>query len=112
MKNKKKNDMILIAGILLGMGLLLILSRFVFFKTGRVAVVSVDKQVILEQPLSEDCRIPIQTSKGYNLLQIQDGVVSIEEADCKDQICVEHVDIQRKGETIVCLPHKLVVEIQ
>ena len=33
-------------------------------------------------------------------------------ADCKDQICADHKAIEKSGETIVCLPHKVVIEIQ
>ena len=33
------------------------------------------------------------------------------EADCPDQYCVEHAAIDKVNETIVCLPHKVVLEI-
>ena len=32
-------------------------------------------------------------------------------ADCPDQICKNHKPIRKSGETIVCLPHKAVIEI-
>ena len=48
---------------------------------------------------------------GYNLVSITDGVVVMEAADCRDQICVQHKPISSKGESIICLPHRLVVEI-
>ena len=35
----------------------------------------------------------------------------MKEADCPDQICVRHKAISKSGESIVCLPHKVVVEI-
>lgn len=111
-KNRKRNDTLLIIGILLGMGCLALLIRFVFFQTGNRAVVTIDNVVVFEQELSVDCQIPIQTNQGYNLFQIENRVASVVEADCRDQICVEHVGISKKGETIVCLPHKLIVEIQ
>lgn len=108
----KRNDWILIGGILAGAIVLLVVIQLVFFQEGTTAVVSLKGNVILKQSLAEDCRIPIQTEQGYNIFQIQDGVASIVEADCRDQICVEHVEISKRGETIVCLPHELVVEIQ
>lgn len=49
---------------------------------------------------------------SYNLLFVSDGVVRMEAADCRDQICVHHRPVSRGGESIICLPHKLVVEIQ
>lgn len=48
---------------------------------------------------------------SYNLLSVSDGKVVVESADCKDQICVRHKSVSSKGESIICLPHRLVVEI-
>ena len=48
---------------------------------------------------------------SYNLLSVTDGKVVVEAADCKDQICVRHKPVSSKGESIICLPHRLVVEI-
>ncbi|MFS1126291.1 NusG domain II-containing protein, partial [Enterococcus faecalis] len=38
--------------------------------------------------------------------------VRIKEADCDDQICVRRGWATKNGETIVCLPHKLVIEVR
>ena len=48
---------------------------------------------------------------SYNLISVTEGTVVIEAADCKDQICVHHKPISSMGESIICLPHRLVVEI-
>ena len=48
---------------------------------------------------------------SYNLISVTDGTVVMEAADCRDQICVHHRPILSKGENIICLPHRLVVEI-
>lgn len=48
---------------------------------------------------------------SYNLISVTDGKVTVEAADCSDQICVHHKPISSKGESIICLPHRLVVEI-
>ena len=48
---------------------------------------------------------------SYNLLCISDGMIRMESADCKDQICVHHKPISGTHESIICLPHKLVIEI-
>lgn len=49
---------------------------------------------------------------SYNLLVVSDGMVTMEAADCKDQICVHHKPIISERESIICLPHKLVVEME
>ena len=56
--------------------------------------------------------IPIETELGYNLIEIGDERVRVLEADCPDQIDVEQGWISRKGETLICLPNKLVVELK
>jgi hypothetical protein len=33
------------------------------------------------------------------------------EADCPDKLCVQEKAVSKNGETIVCLPHRVVVEI-
>lgn len=48
---------------------------------------------------------------SYNLISFLDGTVVMEAADCKDQICVRHKPVSSKGESIICLPHRIVVEI-
>ncbi|MBP1919501.1 hypothetical protein J2Z34_001990 [Youngiibacter multivorans] len=56
--------------------------------------------------------ILVKTDLGMNLLQIVDGKVMMFEADCPDQVCVYQGAASKPGDTIVCLPHKVVVEIK
>ncbi len=48
---------------------------------------------------------------GYNEVVIANGAVEVVEADCSNQVCVEHDPISAEGEQIVCLPHGMVIEI-
>ena len=47
----------------------------------------------------------------YNIVTIADGKVSVTEATCKNQVCVHHGEISMAGESIVCLPNRMVVRI-
>ena len=49
--------------------------------------------------------------ESYNLFSITDGVVRMEAADCSDQICVHHNAISAEKESIICLPHKVVITV-
>ena len=113
MKTKHlKNDILLIIAVLLLAGLLqAVLSAA---KTaGDVAVVSVDGVIVAELPLNEDRELRLTPQEGTaNTIIVQNGCVCVREADCPDQICVRQGKIQYAGESIVCLPHKLVVTIQ
>ena len=48
----------------------------------------------------------------YNIVKISGGSVSVTAASCKNQVCVKHGQISRSGESIVCLPNRLVVRIE
>ena len=54
----------------------------------------------------------VKTESGYNTFIVESGEVNMIDADCPDKICVNHKPIYRKKESITCLPHKLVVEIE
>lgn len=47
----------------------------------------------------------------YNLFACENGEIRMLQSSCPDLICVHHAAVSRTGENIVCLPHKLVIEI-
>lgn len=49
--------------------------------------------------------------EAYNLLVCENGEVRMIQSSCPDLICVRHEAVSKTGETIVCLPHRLVIEI-
>lgn len=53
----------------------------------------------------------VPSGQRYNLFSVTDGTVTMEAADCKDQICVRHIPISSDRESIICLPNKLVIEM-
>lgn len=75
------------------------------------AVVQNTEGVYEVLPLNNDTEVEFVSSKGENHVVVQDGAVCIDEADCKNQICVQSGWIDRVGDTIVCLPHDLVVQV-
>lgn len=111
MLNKKlRNDIFLVLSILC-----LALIGFIIFKAnlknGDCVNVVVNGKVTESYNLHEDVNKIILTDNGNNVLVIKNGEAYIDSADCPDKICVEHRKISKTGETIVCLPHKLVIEI-
>lgn len=38
--------------------------------------------------------------------------IRISKANCNDQVCVRTGAIDKQGDTVVCLPHKLVIEVK
>ena len=104
----KKNDYILIAVILLAAGVIFGAYSFIHRDQGAVVQISIDGEVVEEYSLEEEQTIPINDT---NTLVIKDGKADMIEADCPDQICVKQKAISKNGETIVCLPNKIVVTV-
>lgn len=107
---KIRNDAILFAVIIL----LATAGLMIFNGTkqrGNTVAVIIDGKETARYSLNTDTEKVIETEYGKNTVVIKDGCVSVENADCPDLICENHRAISRDGETIVCLPHKLVLEI-
>lgn len=56
--------------------------------------------------------IDISKDNKKNVVLVDKETVSMKESNCKDQICVHHGKISKNGETIVCLPNRVVLEIK
>lgn len=114
----KKGDVFLLA-VYLASALLILLSPV--FRAGSsqaetngasVLEVRVSGELYGSYDLSQNQTIRIQNHYGNNVLLIQDGSVSMESSDCKNQICVKTSAIHTPGQMIVCLPHRLSAEIR
>lgn len=111
----KKGDVIVI---------LLMLSFVIVISIGAViyqnsmqsleVVITQDNETIYRYTLSDtlDEVITIDYEGHYNEVHIHKEQVWIETADCTNQVCVHKGVIDKAGETIVCIPHKLVIEIK
>lgn len=110
MKLKRSDIIFTTALVLLGI-LLSILVYLPRSSSGAYLEVRVDGSVLQTWPLSENRTETIQTTRGTNTFYIKNKVVYMSDADCSDKVCVKMRGISKTGETIVCLPHKLVLEI-
>lgn len=113
-KRKLRNDLILI-GVLLVVLVLVGLAFWLFRGTGDTVIVEVDGKLYGTYLLSKDQTVEIRTGedgKELNLLVIKDGKAFVETATCRDGICAAHSPIFREGESIVCLPHKVVITVK
>ena len=106
-----RGDLLLLAGVLL-FSLFFWLAVRVFRSEGAVLSVSVDGEERMTFDLDRDLDYLLETEYGSNRITIHNGEVSCKEADCPDKICVKHSAISAAGETIICLPHKLVLEVK
>ncbi len=61
--------------------------------------------------LSKDSATVVSTELGTNLVVVENGTVRVSEADCPNHDCVNQGAISKAGQQIVCLPHKLTIDI-
>lgn len=107
-RNTAIRDIVLILAIaLVGFCLLFFNGR----KTtpGSSVVVEVDGKTVASYPLDTDGVFVL--NGGTNTLEIKDGKARISDADCPNMQCVRQGWISRGGQSIVCLPNKLIVTV-
>lgn len=108
----KKRDIILVCGVIVLAGILYFIGMWNGQPEGNWVVITINGKQYGTYTLNENQKIEIENKNGYNRIVICDGIVSMENADCPDQYCVRQGGIHKNGEQLVCLPHKLVVEVQ
>lgn len=79
---------------------------------GDKVVIKVDGREYATYSLSEDRTVTVENDGRTNVVVIEDGSVNVTEASCHNQVCVKHATISRTGESIVCLPNKMIVTIE
>lgn len=103
----KKGDFVIIGAVLAAV----LLSTALFFvrsSAGTTVTVKENNETVYRGALTEDKIIKL----SGNTVEIKDGRVQMVDADCKNQLCVNHRAISEKGESIVCLPNRVLVEIE
>lgn len=108
-KLRKADLLLLAAALVFGAVLAAVL---LLRSPGGTVQVRVAGAVTAGYPLDRDASYTITGANGgTNLLVIEDGAARIEEASCPDGVCVHTGRIRRNGQSIVCLPNQVVVEI-
>lgn len=107
----KKKDIILGIGIITVALLMLLFMQINRGEEGDRIQVTLDGKVYGTYSLEKDQVIEIEEGSFYNKIRVEDGKAYMEEANCLDGYCEEQGKISRHTQTIVCLPHKLVVEV-
>ena len=107
----KKGDIAVLILLLLTVGL----TSFALTDTNEYAnlscVIKVDGEIYKEIKLGSNYNnfIEINSPFGYNKISIDGKKVKMLEAGCEDSLCLREKEISRPFESIVCLPHRLIV---
>ena len=103
----KKGDIIVIFSVILAaVGCMLAFA--VFGESGSRVKISQNNTVVYTGSLMQKKSVELET----NTIEINNGKVKMVHASCKNQVCVNHKEIAEKGESIICLPNRVIVEIE
>ena len=111
LNNRKKEIIAILILILIALTLLICVRLFAEGE-GKYVKVYVDNKLKKTFNLNNNSRYLIDTKKGYNLLIIKDGKARIVDADCPNKICVDKGFISKNDESIIFLPHNVVVTVE
>lgn len=110
-KEKIKRDLFFIMAALTAALLIWGIFYLMNQNGGDTVVVFRDGQVLERYPLAQDNIYIIPYGEEYNLLMISGGEAFVSDADCPDGLCMKQRAVSRDGESIICLPHKLVIQV-
>ncbi len=96
--------------MILTAALILVLVLFLTRVEGNVAVVNINGADTERYSLSKDGEYPL--NGGTNILVIEGGEAYIKSASCPDGLCVHYGKISSVGESIVCLPNRVMIRIE
>lgn len=108
-----KADKVLIL-LLLAAGIILTAAVFLPLSGGKGGVLKVRQNgtLLMTLPLDKPAHRTIREEGHKNEFSIKNGTVTMTKADCHDQTCVRTQGIHTLGQSIVCLPHRLVLTIE
>lgn len=76
-------------------------------------VIRQNNKIVADIPIDTDSVFYLKNgSEICNTIQIKDGCACVSQANCKDKICTNHRKINRSGESIICLPNKVVITVE
>jgi hypothetical protein len=87
-------------------------SKYVFSGTGVYRVKITGRELQTYYSIDEDRIIHVQGPLGVTTVLIEKGEVRVEDSPCREKICIKMGKIQRTGEQLICVPNRVVVELE
>ncbi|WP_434311274.1 NusG domain II-containing protein [Hominifimenecus sp. rT4P-3] len=108
----RRGDWFLMGSVALLAGAALLLLQATK-EEGAQVIVEVDGVQNAVYSLSEERTVTIEGIEGgTNQLVIEGGAASVVDASCPDHLCVHQSSIRYQGQTIVCLPNRVVITVE
>ncbi|MBQ2897347.1 MAG: NusG domain II-containing protein [Clostridia bacterium] len=103
--------------VIIAVIILILTAAFVLlpsFGSADFAVIYVDGKEYGKYNLNENNKTTVElvSDYGHNTVVIKNGQVFVEKSSCKDKLEVKAGPIKKQGQTLVCLPNRVVVTIE
>lgn len=111
MKHRSEFYRIFPEDILLAGSILLLAGALIFNQLrqgqGRWVLIYQNNQLLWQA----DIKLPQTIQAGKMILEIKDQQVRVRQSDCPRQICTHQGWISKAGQTLICIPNQILVEI-
>lgn len=109
----KKKEIIILALVVAVLAVVVLGMNILGAQGARRMIITVDGEEYQNIALTQQTNqhFTVDTPYGYNEVVITDGVVDVVSADCDSQVCVNTKPASKISDKIVCLPHRMIIEI-
>ncbi len=109
-----KNDFKLIFGIIIICLIFIIIMNFIPKNQAKIAKIYHNNELVLKIDLSlkENKKYVVDGDKGKVKIVTKNGKIKVEEENSDLHLCSKQGYIENTYETIICLPNKVVIEIE
>nr|WP_314278503.1 NusG domain II-containing protein [uncultured Peptostreptococcus sp.] len=108
----KKRDIILFIIIAIVIVQAVLINKYINSGQGDRVEVYVENKLYNTYPLDKEKRVQIKEKNGrINNIYIHNRGVEMTQANCPDKVCIHTGFINKPGQSIVCLPHKINIKI-
>lgn len=104
----KKADVIMLISLVFISLLLFAVMLLIPKSGGDTLVVTVNGKEYCRAPLSVNTELHLEN----NTIIIENGYAYMKNADCPDKICINQGKINKIGQTVVCLPNSVILEVE
>ena len=96
--------------------LMLALLSYLFIRLngqGAKVQIEISQELYGVYDLNKDQEITVTDNDGHILLKclVKNGQIRVLSSQCPDKICIEEGSIEMNGQTIVCLPNQVVIQV-
>ena len=105
----KPGDIVIIGCVMFGIAASMLGVRTL---PGNTAVISIDNEIRYALELGKDRILTVKGAYGDMVIKVEAGEIWVEEVHCPRKVCMRTGRISQKGQTIVCLPNRIIIRIE